>query len=91
MIGIGANAVASYIVLVCRPRPGDAATISLSDFSRALRRELPDAIRDLQAGSILPVDLYQAALGSGDADLLALPQGRGLSRRTSARRAGRWN
>ena len=65
MIGQGSNAVAAYIVLVCRPRPVDATTCSLSDFTLALRRELPGAIADLQSASILPVDLYQAALGPG--------------------------
>lgn len=65
MIGIGTNAVASYIVMACRPRPADAATTSLAEFNRALRRELGPAVRDLQAASILPVDLAQAAMGPG--------------------------
>lgn len=65
MRGIGANAVATYIVMVCRPRGESAATISLTDFNRALRRELGTAIKDLQAASILPVDLAQAAMGPG--------------------------
>lgn len=65
MIGIGTNAVASYIVMTCRPRPTGAGTTSLSDFSRSLRRELAPAVRDLQASSILPVDLAQAAMGPG--------------------------
>ncbi|QOK22329.1 DUF1156 domain-containing protein [Janibacter indicus] len=65
MIGIGTNAVASYIVMVCRPRSVDAGTTTLSDFNRALRRELGPAIRNLQAASILPVDLAQAAMGPG--------------------------
>ncbi|MDV3135971.1 DUF1156 domain-containing protein [Mycobacterium sp. 29Ha] len=65
MIGIGTNAVAAYIVMVCRPRPPEASTCSLADFNRALRRELGPAVRDLQAASILPVDLAQAAMGPG--------------------------
>ncbi|WP_179229107.1 DUF1156 domain-containing protein [Parenemella sanctibonifatiensis] len=65
MVGIGANAVATYIVLVCRPRPSGAPTTSVADFNRSLRRELGPAIRDLQAASILPVDLAQAAMGPG--------------------------
>ena len=65
MVSIGTNAVAAYIVLACRPRSTSAPTTSLNDFARALRREMPAAIRNLQAGSILPVDLYQAALGPG--------------------------
>lgn len=65
MIGQGTNSVASYIVMVCRARSAEATTCSLSDFNRALRRELGPAVRDLQAASILPVDLSQAALGPG--------------------------
>lgn len=65
MISQGTNAVASYILMVCRPRPEGASAVSLADFNRALRRELPQAIHDLQAASILPVDLAQAAMGPG--------------------------
>ncbi len=65
MRGQGSNAVATYIAMVCRPRRAEATTCSLSDFSRALRRELGPAVRDLQAASILPVDLAQAAMGPG--------------------------
>lgn len=65
MRGIGANAVATYIVMVCRPRPVNAETTSLANFNRSLRRELAPAVRDLQASSILPVDLAQAAMGPG--------------------------
>jgi putative DNA methylase len=65
MRGIGANAVATYIVMVCRPRPINAETTSLASFNRSLRRELAPAVRDLQASSILPVDLAQAAMGPG--------------------------
>lgn len=65
MIGIGTNAVASYIVMVCRPRPSGAAAVSLMDFTRELRRELPDAVLELQEASVLPVDLPQAVLGPG--------------------------
>lgn len=65
LIGNQTNAIASYIVMVCRPRLADAQTCSLAEFNRALRRELPPAVRDLQAASILPVDLNQAALGPG--------------------------
>ena len=65
MISAGTNAVASYIVMVCRPRSQDAEAISVTDFNRALRRELGPAIRNLQASSILPVDLSQAAMGPG--------------------------
>lgn len=65
LIGMGTNAIATYIVMVSRPRSPSAQTASLTEFNRALRRELPERIRDLQAASILPVDLAQAAMGPG--------------------------
>jgi putative DNA methylase len=65
MIGSGANALASSIVLVCRPRPGKAPTATRREFLTALKAELPDALIHLQAGNIAPVDLAQAAIGPG--------------------------
>lgn len=65
MIGMGTNSVATYVVMVARPRPSAAGTCSLQDFNRALRRELRPAVEDLQAAGILPVDLAQAAMGPG--------------------------
>jgi putative DNA methylase len=64
-IASGTNALASSIVLACRPRPVDAPLATRTDFVRALRRELPQALRQLQHGSIAPVDLAQAAIGPG--------------------------
>lgn len=59
------NALASSIVLVCRPRPDDADITTRRDFIAMLRRELPEALRLLQRGNIAPVDLAQAAIGPG--------------------------
>ncbi len=64
-IASGTNALASSIVLVCRPRPADAPIAGLRDFVKALKRELPKAIRDLQQSNIAPVDLAQASIGPG--------------------------
>jgi putative DNA methylase len=64
-VSLGTNALASSIVLVCRPRPDDAKNTTRLEFIRALRRELPDALRKLQRGNIAPVDLAQAAIGPG--------------------------
>ena len=64
-IGIGANALASSIVLVCRPRPASAPVATRRDFLSALKSELPTALAHLQAGNIAPVDLAQAAIGPG--------------------------
>jgi len=70
MIGSGTNALASSIVLVCRPRDSQAATISRRDFQRQLRESLPEALDTMIGGSsghspIAPVDLAQAAIGPG--------------------------
>jgi putative DNA methylase len=62
---LGSNALASSIVLVCRVRPKDAGVASRRDFLAALKRELPEALRNLQKGNIAPVDLAQAAIGPG--------------------------
>ena len=59
------NALASSIVLVCRPRAEDASTISRRQFVDALRRELPAALKEMQSGNIAPVDLAQASIGPG--------------------------
>ena len=59
------NALASSIVLACRPRADDAPAATRRDFAAALRRELPAAIRRLQAENVAPVDLAQAAIGPG--------------------------
>ena len=64
-VAMGTNALASSIVLVCRPRPDNAGVATRRDLISALRRELPDALRYLQEGNIAPVDLAQAAIGPG--------------------------
>ena len=63
--GIGANALASSIVLACRPRPGSAAMATRGEFIAALRTELPEAVRILQSGNIAPVDMAQSTIGPG--------------------------
>jgi putative DNA methylase len=65
MIGSGANALASSIVLVCRRRAADAITATRREFVAALRAELPAALAHLQRGNIAPVDLAQTAIGPG--------------------------
>jgi putative DNA methylase len=59
------NALASSIVLACRPRSTTAALASRGEFMAALRNELPDAVRILQSGNIAPVDLAQSTIGPG--------------------------
>lgn len=61
----GSNALASSIVLVCRPRPETAPSTTRRQFVNTLKRELPDALQKLQQGNIAPVDLAQASIGPG--------------------------
>ncbi|NMB74746.1 MAG: DUF1156 domain-containing protein [Myxococcales bacterium] len=63
--GIGTNALASSIVLVCRPRGANAPTATRREFLSALKAELPAALAHLQQSNIAPVDLAQAAIGPG--------------------------
>jgi len=63
--GIGSNALASSIVLVCRIRDPAAAIATRRDFLSALKSELPAAVAQLQRGNVAPVDLAQAAIGPG--------------------------
>ena len=65
MRGIDSNALASSIVLACRPLAADAAVVTRREFLDALRTEMPDALRKMQQGNIAPVDLAQAAIGPG--------------------------
>ena len=64
-IGLGANALASSIVLVCRKRPEDVPPITRREFVARLRSELPDALRKIREGGVGPVDVTQAAIGPG--------------------------
>lgn len=64
-IGQDTNALASYIVMVCRPRQVDAGVTDRQGFLRVLRAELAPALRTLQDVSIPPLDLTQAAIGPG--------------------------
>lgn len=65
MLSVGTNALASSIVLALRPRPDDAPRTDRRGFISALRRELPVKLRELQQGSIAPVDVPQAVIGPG--------------------------
>ena len=65
MLSQGTNALASSILLACRPRPADARAVARRAFVAALKSELPEALRTLMQGAIAPVDLAQAAIGPG--------------------------
>ncbi len=65
------SALASSIILVCRPRPADATTISRREFLRELNLVLPEALDEMTRGfgddqaPVAPVDLSQAIIGPG--------------------------
>ncbi len=59
------NALASSIVLACRPRSVSASLATRGEFIAALRKELPEAVRLLQSGNIAPVDMAQSTIGPG--------------------------
>src|SRR5262249_4738574 len=69
--GIGTNALASSIILVCRPRAKDAGTISRRQFVRMVNESLPMALDAMTRESeglhspVAPVDLSQAIIGPG--------------------------
>ena len=65
MRDVGSNALASSIVLVCRPRPEEAPIATRREFVNALRRELEEALLHMMHGNIAPVDLAQATIGPG--------------------------
>lgn len=70
MIGSGANALASSVVLVCKKRQINAYTASRRELQRELREKMPEALEAIIGGEsgiapIAPVDLAQAAIGPG--------------------------
>ena len=64
-VAMNSNALASSIVLICRPRPLDASTATRREFQDRLRREFPNDLLHLQRSNIAPVDLAQASIGPG--------------------------
>ena len=65
-VSLGTNALASSVVLVCRPRDKAAPMATRRQFLDALERDLPADLDHLtREGHIAPVDLAQAAIGPG--------------------------
>lgn len=62
---LSSNALASYIVLVCRSASPHRSVADRRVYLRRLRDELPSAIQALQQVNIMPSDLSQAAIGPG--------------------------
>lgn len=71
MISSGTNALASSIILVCRPRATAVGTIGRRQFVRMLNEALPLALDAMTRESeglhspVAPVDLSQAIIGPG--------------------------
>ncbi|MBN1429669.1 MAG: DUF1156 domain-containing protein [Anaerolineae bacterium] len=87
-VGLGTNALASSIVLVCRPRLETAPMTTRADFVKLLRAELPAALHEMTTANIAPVDLAQASVGPGMAvysrySQVLEPNGERLSVRTA--------
>lgn len=65
MVARDTNSLTSYIVLACRPRPENAASITRREYLQILKKELPNAIEVLQKSNLAPVDMAQATIGPG--------------------------
>lgn len=65
MRAVDSNALASSVVLVCRPRHLQAPMATRGEFVSALRTEMDGAVKLLQVENIAPVDLAQSAIGPG--------------------------
>jgi len=65
MRGIGSNALASSIVLVCRKRDSKARVATRAELVRTLKAELPQAIADIRKAGVGPVDMQQSVIGPG--------------------------
>ena len=63
---LGSNALATSVVLVCRPRPQDAPSVTRQQFLDELADEMPKVLDQLtREGHIAPTDLAQSAIGPG--------------------------
>ncbi len=88
LTSLGANSIASTILLACRPRPADAVATTRRAFIAKLKESLPEALRKLMQGSIAPVDLAQAASMAG---LRRTPVSPISSLVRPTRRSARWS
>ena len=63
---VASNALATSVLLVCRPRPPGAPYTTRQKFFAELKERVPKALEHLtRDGHIAPVDLAQAAIGPG--------------------------
>ncbi len=61
----GTAALASSIVIACRPKRPDASLATRREFLDALQAEMADRVRVMQRDAIVPVDMAQSAIGPG--------------------------
>ena len=64
-VASGTNALASSIVLICRPRSEQSGITTRREFINCLKSEFPNALENLKQGGIAATDLAQAAIGPG--------------------------
>ena len=76
-IGIGTNALASSIVLVCRKRSADAPALTRREFVARLRVTLPEALKHIRAGGVGPVDHGTGGSGAGHGSFHGRREGAG--------------
>lgn len=62
---INTNALASSIIIVCRPLLESATLSTRKEFIKELKKELPQSLKNLQDVGIAPVDMAQSAIGPG--------------------------
>lgn len=70
MVGNGTNALASSIILVCRPRQREAQTISRRSFIKEINESIPESLETMigdkrDTSPVAAVDLQQASIGPG--------------------------
>ena len=65
MRAMSSVALATSVVIACRPRQAEAPTATLQEFRNALHSELSKSVRLLQDQAIAPVDMAQSAIGPG--------------------------
>lgn len=65
MRALGANALASSVVLACRPRELAAPMATRDEFIAELRSKMEPVVRLLQEENIAPIDMAQSAIGPG--------------------------
>lgn len=58
------NALATSVVLVCRPRTIDEV-VTRAEFIQELKNTIPTAVEHLHKANVSPVDIPQAAIGPG--------------------------